>query len=131
MTLLADLDTLRRYVGATNTTDDDLLGWALESARQWVDDRVCEHVLDLETVAQVGTAVVGTSTVQAVDPNVENAVLMMAARLYQRRRSVEGVAGFSTEGIVTTILSNDPDLRRLLERKQCYTAGCPKAVGIG
>lgn len=47
---------------------------------------------------------------------VRTAVLMMAARLAKRSTSPEGVAGMSDLGVAIRILSNDPDIERLVRR---------------
>ena len=58
--------------------------------------------------------------------DVTEAKLLLAARLYSRQRSPEGVSGFGAEGFVVRITANDPDLRALLERHYDYSR-----AGIG
>ena len=96
MTITADLDTLRRYVGAVSTNDDDMLESALAAATAWVAERVYPDQLSL------------------VDP--QTAILLLSTRLYQRRKSPEGTAGFGADGVVVRVIANDPDISRLLER---------------
>lgn len=95
MTVKADLDALRAMIGAQGTKDDALLGVSLESAGAWVYDRVC------------------TRYVHA--PEVQQAVLLLAARLYKRRNSPEGVAGWDDLGAIR-IIARDPDIERLIEQ---------------
>lgn len=94
--VVADLATLRAQLGATATTDDDQLQRALDAATGFVYDRVW---LDHRT-----------------EPDVQLAILMMAGKWYQRRKSPEGVAGFGAEGVLIRVLADDPDVRRMLER---------------
>ena len=95
-TIVADLPTLKRYVGALSTIDDDLLTLRLAASTAWVYERT------LET--------------DWAHPDVQEAILLLATRLYKRRQSPEGVAGFGGEGIVVRILATDPDIRALIER---------------
>ena len=44
------------------------------------------------------------------------AIVLLASRLYKRRNSPEGVAGWSDLGVVR-IMAQDPDIERLLEWK--------------
>jgi len=67
----------------------------LESAGSWVYDRVLPGYVS--------------------KPEVQQAVLLLASRLYKRRSSPEGVAGWEDLGAVR-ILGRDPDIERLLEQ---------------
>jgi hypothetical protein len=91
----ADIDALRRMIGAQTTRDDAALMMALDAAGSWVYDRVYPGSVSKPEVAQ--------------------AVLLMAARLYKRRQSPEGVAGWDEMGSVR-IISRDPDVYALLEQ---------------
>jgi hypothetical protein len=93
----ADLDTLRVRLGAQTVKDDGILAGDLEAATAWVHDRVMGCVLN--------------------DPEVAEAILLIASRLYKRRQSPDGLAGWSADGVVAHIGSYDPDVRRLLSRK--------------
>ena len=102
--VVADLDTLRAQLGAQTVNDDPQLERALSSASEFVYDRVW--------------------LAHRTTPNVQHAILLLASRLYQRRKSPEGVAGFGAEGVLIRVLADDPDVRRLLERHVDYsTAG--------
>lgn len=101
--MTADLDALRRYVGAASTNDDVLLQERLDTARAWVESRIMP--------AKVG-----------VD-EAEEAILLLASRLYKRRQSPEGAAGFGGEGIVVRVVANDPDIKALLERLADHSNG--------
>lgn len=110
--MIADLDTLRRYVGAATTTDDVLLTERLDVARAHVEGRIY--------AASHGT------------DDVEEAILLLASRLYKRRASPEGTAGFGGEGVVVRILATDPDIRSLLERHMDLSDADPlTGLGIG
>jgi hypothetical protein len=102
----AGLDQLKKMVGSRTEGDDALLGICLEAAGMWVYDRVYP--------TSIGR------------PEVIEAVLLLAARLYKRRQSPEGVAGWDEMGAVR-IIARDHDIERLLEQHiQVY-----KVLGIG
>lgn len=94
MSVVADLDTLKGMLGVTTDRDDAVLGQSLEAATDFVGERCYPSHITKDTVQQ--------------------ATLMVAARLYKRRLSVEGVAGWNDLGVVR-IISTDPDISRLLE----------------
>lgn len=95
MATRADLDSLRAMIGAKTTTDDKILSVCLEAAGAWVYDRVRPDAVR--------------------KPEVVQAVLMLASRLYKRRSSPEGVAGWDDVGAVR-VVARDPDVERLLEQ---------------
>jgi hypothetical protein len=90
----AGLDQLKKMIGSQTTKDDALLGMCLAAAGTWVYDRVHSQFVQ--------------------EPAVVQAVLMLAARLYKRRQSPEGVTGFAEMG-VSIVVSRDPDVERLIE----------------
>lgn len=99
--VVADLDTLKRYVGARTDTDDVVLQERLVTATNWVYDRVYPEDRAHNEVAE--------------------AILLVASRLYKRRQTPEGVGGFGGEGAVVRIASSDPDVISLLERHIDYS----------
>lgn len=101
------LEDLRRYVGAASTSDDDLLQQALDASVAWIGDRIYPS----------------TDTA-----DVDQATLLLASKLYKRRQSPEGVAGFAGVDAVVRIAANDPDMRALLERHMDMSRS---ATGIG
>lgn len=48
------------------------------------------------------------------DSDAEQAATMLAARLYRRRNSPEGVQGITPEGVAVGIVRSDSDIARLL-----------------
>jgi hypothetical protein len=90
----ADLDALRSSLGTVSNEANTLLRRALDATRSWVAERVYPASMDR--------------------PEVHEAIVLAAARLYKRRQSVEGVAGWGDLGVVR-ILASDPDINRLLE----------------
>lgn len=94
--LIADLTTLKLYVGARTDVDDDLLTQRLSAATEWVYERTMQ--------CRWGHA------------DVQEAILLLASRLYKRRQSPEGIAGFASEGFVVRITRVDPDVMLLIER---------------
>lgn len=107
----ADVATLRRYLGASTSSDDDLLSDRLDVARAHVEGRVY--------ATSVGS------------DECEEAILLLASRLYKRRQSPEGAAGFGGEGVVVRILASDPDIARLLERHADMSSDLATGAGIG
>lgn len=92
----ADLDALRSSLGTVSNEANTLLRRALNTAKSWVAERV--------TASEYDT------------PEVQEAIILLAARLYKRRQSPEGVAGWGDLGVVR-IITSDPDISRLLEHK--------------
>jgi hypothetical protein len=94
--VIADLDTLRTRLGQRSQADDAILAGDLESATVWVYDRVYrEH---------------------RSDASVQMAILILAGRLYKRRLTPDGIAGWSADGVVARIGARDPDVTSLLAR---------------
>ena len=73
-----------------------LLERALTAATAWVRERVYVDCFD--------------------DDEMQEAIVLLASRLYKRRQSPEGVAGWGDLGVIR-ILASDPDITRLLEHK--------------
>jgi len=95
MTTRAALETLRAMLGMQSTKDDAVLSMCLEAAGNAVYDRVSPEFVH--------------------EAEVQQAILMLASRLYKRRQSPEGVAGWEEMGAVR-IAVRDPDVERLLEQ---------------
>lgn len=95
MPIRADMDSLRSMVGAKSTTDENVLSWSLDAATAWIKDRVRSNSIN--------------------HSDVQHATLLLAARLYKRRLSPEGVAGWDDLGVIR-VLSRDPDVERLIEQ---------------
>jgi hypothetical protein len=93
-TVNADLDALRSSLGTVSNEANTLLRRALDVATAWVTERVTATGFD--------------------SPEVQEAIILLASRLYKRRQSPEGVAGWGDLGVVR-ILASDPDINRLLE----------------
>jgi hypothetical protein len=101
---LADLKK-RLNIPLTQTSADAQLGWVLQVADAWVTERVYPDP----------DATPGLRHVPVVE-----AILVLASRLYARRNTPEGVAGWPELG-VTRVVAEDPDLAVLLERHEDYT----------
>ena len=95
MATRADLDALRAMINAKSTDNDAILAQALDAAGAWVYDRV------------------NAGAVRR--PEIVQAVLILASRLYKRRQSPEGVAGWDDMGTVR-VVARDPDVERLIEQ---------------
>lgn len=106
--VIADLPTLKKMLSVpgapVSTLDDPNLERALLAAQEWCYERTMHCDWD--------------------HPDVQTAILLLAARLYQRRKTPEGVAGFAGDGVVVRVIASDPDITRLLERHlEMLTAG--------
>lgn len=93
-----ELADLKRRLNVTTTTNDQQLEWCLRVATAWTDERVYE-----QPDQQPGER----------HPEVVEAILIGASRLYARRNSPAGVEGWNELGVVR-VLSDDPDIARLL-----------------
>jgi len=98
----ADLDALRASIGTVSNVSNTLLERALTAATAWVRERVMPARFE--------------------DDEVQEAIVLLASRLFKRRQSPEGVAGFGELGVIR-ILARDPDIELLLEHKLDYSAG--------
>jgi hypothetical protein len=96
------LDALRASLGTVSNVSNTLLQRALDAATSWVRERVMECTFD--------------------DDEVQEAIVLLASRLYKRRQSPEGVAGWGDLGVIR-VLASDPDIERLLEHKLDYSYG--------
>lgn len=104
--IVADLTTLKLYIGARTTQDDVILQERLDAATQWVYERVKQ--------------------VYWQRPDVQEAILLWASKLYKRRQSPEGVAGWGGESTGARIVVTDPDVEQLIDRYRDWLK-----VGIG
>jgi len=92
----ADLDALRASLGTVSNMSNANLERSLTAATSWVRDRVYPQRFE--------------------DDETQEAIVLLASRLYKRRNSPEGVAGWGDLGVIR-ILASDPDIRSLLEHK--------------
>lgn len=92
----ADLDALRASLGTVSNVSNTLLQRSLTAATSWVADRVYPQCFD--------------------DDETQEAILLLSSRLYKRKNSPEGVAGWGDLGVIR-IIATDPDITRLLEHK--------------
>lgn len=90
----ADLDAIRASLGTVSNINNVLLERALTAATSWVRERVMPSRFD--------------------NDEVQEAIVLLASRLYKRRQSPEGVAGWGDLGVIR-ILVSDPDITSLLE----------------
>lgn len=99
----------------------------VEDAGQWLqlsgelgDDTVlaaCVVAANSVVTRYAGEA--DDQTVPTLD-DAEQAATMLAARLYRRRNSPEGIQGITPEGVAVGIVRSDADIARLL-RIDSYT----------
>ena len=94
MAVDASLENLRTMIGARSTGDDAILTWALEAATDVIRPKVYASHWNRS--------------------NVQEAVLLLANRLYKRRTSATGVEGFGPEGFTVRVMANDPDVKALI-----------------
>jgi hypothetical protein len=98
---MATLDNLKEMLQITSASDDNVLQKKIETANSWVLERIM------------------AGHEQA--PEVQEAILMLAARLYKRRQSPEGVAGWGDLGVIR-VMAKDPDIKALLEHHLDYAS---------
>ena len=94
--MTSSLDALKASLGTISNINNTNLERALSAATNWVRERVMPEVFD--------------------DPETQEAIVLLASRLYKRRNSPEGVAGWGDLGVIR-IMAQDPDIERLLEWK--------------
>lgn len=104
MTHQADLDLLRARLGVKGDERNGQLAACIDVATAWVEDRVYVE-------PDAGYA--------RRHPEVTEAIVLMASRLYARRNSPEGVAGWGDLGVIR-VIARDPDIEALLERHIDY-----------
>lgn len=104
--IVADLPTLKRFIGARSGQDDVLLAEMLAAATEWWYERVYPD--------------------QRGHPDVQLGIVMRASRLYKRRQSPEGQAGWAGIETIQAMAVGDPDESELLENHRDWSK-----VGIG
>jgi hypothetical protein len=92
-----DLDDVLAAIGAVNEDLEPEVESCLAAAVDWVTHRSIDF---------------GTGTL-AIPDGVFRATIMLAARLFKRRESTDGVAGFGEFGAVR-VTAVDPDVENLL-----------------
>lgn len=93
------MDALRASLGTVSNISNTLLERALDASTSWVRERVYARTFESD--------------------EVQEAIVLLANRLYKRRQSPEGVAGWSDLGVIR-ILARDPDVAMLLEHHLDY-----------
>lgn len=99
--MFTTLDLVRDWLKLTGTGDDDLVGRCVTAA-----NRVATRY-----------APAGADVDPDLSGDVTLAATMLAARLYRRRNSPEGVQGMTDAGAVY-VARTDPDIARLLRIDQ-------------
>jgi hypothetical protein len=102
---LAELKRRLNIKGTIDESTDEQLTWLLSVADAWVSDRVYADPDQMPGSRH---------------PEVVEAILVLASRLYARRNTPEGVAGWPELGL-TRVAAEDPDLASLLEHHIDYT----------
>ena len=97
-----DIGALREYVGEVNEDQEAVLQGSLDSAIAYIGWR-CDGELEQDTVDYE----------EIVPANLQEATKMLASRLFRRRLSPEGVAGFGDFGAVR-VVAKDPDIEALI-----------------
>jgi hypothetical protein len=94
-----DLTEVTEGIGTTNVSDADEIQRCLDAAVAYLTYR-CAITLD-------------ESDVPIVTDDVRRACVMLTARLFSRRNSPEGAAGFGDFGVVR-VTRIDPDIEAML-----------------
>lgn len=100
-----DSDRVRLWLNLNATDDPDLVAAVVEAANS-------------VTARYVGE--VSAETIPS-ESDASLAATMLAARLYRRRNSPEGVQGVTPDGLAIGIVRSDPDIARLLRIDQFST----------
>lgn len=102
-----DIDEAELYIGEVNTDQVDLLedclnaaiahiGWRCDGELSLIQDTADPYYYD-----------------EIVPPDLFEATLILTSRLFRRRLSPEGVAGFGDFGAVR-VIAKDPDIEMLI-----------------
>lgn len=105
----------------TEFTTNEAAGQWLQLTGDLTGDAVltsCVKAANSVTARYVGDDL-SDQTVPTLD-DAKQAATMLAARLYRRRNSPEGIQGITPEGIAIGIVRSDADIARLL-RIDAYT----------
>lgn len=112
-TLKTDENGDRTYETTWNDTDYDLLPYN-DSPYQWLE--TTPNGLYLFSLYRRGVEIDGTWGYTATTPpDVNEACLMQASRLYAREKTVLGVSGATALGTTTVRVPKDEDITGLLE----------------
>lgn len=98
-----EISEMRLYVGEVNVEQLPVLQDCLDAAVAYIGWR-CDDQLEQETTGDYD---------EIVPENVREATRMLTSRLFRRRLSPEGVAGFGDFGAVR-VSRVDPDIERLI-----------------
>jgi hypothetical protein len=103
-----DISELERYVGEVNVEQLDVLEDCLNAAIAYIGWR-CDDQLESDTVDYD----------EIVPDNLREATKILTSRLFRRRLSPEGVAGFGDFGAVR-VTRVDPDIEMLITPHQSW-----------
>jgi hypothetical protein len=98
-----DIDEVELYIGEVNTDQLDVLQDSLDAAIAYVG-WLCDGELEEQTTGDYD---------EIVPDNLREATKILASRLFRRRLSPEGVAGFGDFGAVR-VIARDPDIAALI-----------------
>lgn len=104
----------------TAVTVDDVANWLGITVRGPVVDGVLSSVLNA-VVANVGPRL-GSWVPDPWPADVDEAIVMQSARIYKRRNSPEGVAGFGDLGVVR-VVALDPDVESMIGTSLAFHFG--------
>ena len=102
-----DIDEIELYIGEVNTDQLDVLQDSLDAAIAYIGWRCDGELEDATTQDTDG------NYDEIVPDNLREATKMLASRLFRRRLSPEGVAGFGDFGAVR-VTRVDPDIEALI-----------------
>src|SRR6187431_872172 len=103
-----DIGALREYVGEVKDDQEAVLQGSLDSAIAYIGWR-CDGELEQDTIDYE----------EIVPANLQEATKMLASRLFRRRLSPEGVAGFGDFGAVR-VIARDPDIEALITPQRSW-----------
>jgi hypothetical protein len=98
-----DIDEVELYIGEVNTDQLDVLQDSLDAAIAHIG-WLCDGELEQDT---------GPDYDEIVPADLSEATKILTSRLFRRRLSPEGVAGFGDFGAVR-VIARDPDIAALI-----------------
>lgn len=108
-----DIDEMETYIGELGTDQVDVLEASLNAAVAYIG-YLCDGQLESQTTQDTDG-----NYEEIVPENIREATRILASRLFRRRLSPEGVAGFGDFGAVR-VISRDPDIAALITPQRSW-----------
>lgn len=106
-------DEVEEYIGEINTDQADVLQGSLDAAIAYIG-WLCDGQLEEQTTQDTDG-----NYEEIVPENIREATKILTSRLFRRRLSPEGVAGFGDFGAVR-VIARDPDIAALITPQRSW-----------